>query len=260
MARKWLYFAFDDISQDPTMPGNCKRYEEKYGADLTVVMKGESLSLVESDDMLIIAGHGLPHTSDIAITTGPATKKSHKILGIPAQTTMTANDLADQLKKSGLPIKHKYIKLLTCGGAGMVAVDDENAKIDNGKVTAITVSKHIHEHECLASVLAASLGKRDYNDVRVKGYPGFVDATKQQKMVSVEGTSTHSQIRQMVELTEQTEEGEKKSKVAMGRAQYGLFYWKEGTMGMVSIPSKFLNDFWFNSKGELQRSSLKIKI
>ncbi|MGH7078387.1 MAG: hypothetical protein ACREFU_09835 [Acetobacteraceae bacterium] len=260
MAKKWLYFPFDDISKDPTMPGNRKRYEEKYKANLTVVMLGDLLHLVGDDEMFIIAGHGLPGSSEIGITTGPGKTKAHRVLGIDAQSTMTANDLADHLLKAGLPKTHKYIKLISCGSAGMVAVDDKNATIDssdtkNPKVAAVTVTTHIHEAECLASVLAAALGKRDYNDVLVKGYPGFVNAMNPQKTVSVEGTSEASQVRQMVELVQESGP----VTVEMERAQHGVRYWQRGMVGMVRIPAKLLNNYWFDKSGQFRPQNISLK-
>jgi hypothetical protein len=107
--RKWLYFPFTDITNDATMPGNKKRYEEKYGERLIVRQKGQLASLVDigDDEMLIIAGHGLPDSQKIGVTTNPGVKKhiviaSHEIDVLftevaPTQVTMTANDLADEL-------------------------------------------------------------------------------------------------------------------------------------------------------------------
>ncbi|MGH7066578.1 MAG: hypothetical protein ACREFO_08765 [Acetobacteraceae bacterium] len=141
MAKKWLYFPFDDVSKDPTMPGNRQRYETKYEQNLTVVSKGQPLNLVGDNDMLIIAGHGLPNSSRIGVTTEQGTKLELGLLGGIAkrvtmtfshgtQVSVTADDLADQLASALLPWPHKYIKLITCGGAGMAAVDEAKATFD----------------------------------------------------------------------------------------------------------------------------------
>lgn len=248
MSQKWLYFPFNDISQDTTMPQNRKRYEEKYQTRLTVAFKGDSLSGVKDDDMLIIAGHGLPNSDKIGVTTNPGTK----ILGVtvvaPTQATMTANDLADEIATARLPDSHRYIKLITCGGGGMAAVDDKNATITNNKVTAIPVTTHSHATDCLASVLAKALGQRGYNSVMVKGYPGFVNGQGAQKTVSVEGTSDTSQKKKLYQELFHT-----------GGVALGSDYWKDGTVGMVTIPSNLVNDYWFDKNGNLQKQHISLK-
>ncbi|MGH2390957.1 MAG: hypothetical protein ACRDIE_22380, partial [Chloroflexota bacterium] len=261
MAHKWLYFPFDDVSNDPTMPGNRQRYESKYGQDLTVVGKGQLLSLVGDNEMFIIAGHGLPNSSRIGITTELGTKLDlGKFFGNVKTVTMTfaqstqvsvtADDLADQLLLSHLPPSHKYIKLITCGGAGMAAVDEAKAQYgaDKKTPTAIPVTGHSHETDCLASVLAKALGLRGYRGVMVKGYPGFVNAMGQQKTVTVEATSAAAQFKEWYQTLFCTDG------VALGSD-----YWKGGTVPMVSIPSKLLNDYWFDATGKLDRQHISLK-
>ncbi|MGH7121068.1 MAG: hypothetical protein ACREFP_19115 [Acetobacteraceae bacterium] len=259
MPHKWLYFPFDDVSQDKTMPGNRQRYETKYRQNLTVVGKGQLLSLVGDNDMFIIAGHGLPNSSRIGVTTEKGTSFDLGLLGGIAkrvtmtfshgtQVSITADDLADQLLLAHLPPSHKYIKLITCGGAGMAAVDETKATYDPGKpqksetLTFIPVTGHSHEDDCLASVLAKALGLRGYGAVLVKGYPGFVDAMGQQKMVTVEVTSAAAQFKEWYQKLFATDG------VALGKD-----YWKGGKVGMVGIPSKLVNDYWFDSSGKLRR-------
>jgi len=207
--RKWLYFPFQDISHDAEMPGNRKRYEEKYGERLIVKQKGDPRCLadIHDDEMLIIAGHGLPDKSAIGVTDHAGVKHDIKISSPeinvtfhsvkPTQITITANDLAKELDETAeLPKTHIYIKLITCGGAGMVAVDDNTkSKGKNGVTTDIPIVPNSHQHmtECLASVLAKALGLRGYTQVLVKGYPGFVNAMGQQKTLIVEATSDASQ-------------------------------------------------------------------
>lgn len=261
MPKKWLYFPFDDVSQDPTMPGNRQRYETKYGQNLTVVGKGQPLNLVGDNDMFIIAGHGLPNKSDIGVTTEKGTTLDlGKFGGMFKQVTMTfshgkqermtADDLADQLATGTgpLPLTHKYIKLITCGGAGMVTVDEAKATFDStNTATAIPVTAHSHETDCLASVLAKALGLRHYNQILVKGYPGFVNAMGAQKKVTVEA-SAGAQFKEWYQKLFGTDG------VALGAD-----YWKDGTVGMVSIPSKLVNDYWFDSSGTLQKQKISLK-
>jgi len=277
--RKWLYFPFKDITQDPTMPGNKDRYEKKYGDRLIVRQKGELASLadVHDDEMLIIAGHGLPNSSRIGITTDPGKKKQFVISSgetvvftevSPTQATITANDLADELLvEAKLSQTHKYIKLITCGGAGMVRADDANVTWDEKRqVTAAPIVANSHEHmaDCLASVLAKALGQRGYKNVMVKGYPGFVGAMEQQKRVLVEGASPQSQEeRQRTDA--QRDEVEKKTTVDFAktwagdvRPKFGKDYWKGGQVGMVSPPTKFVNDYWFDHNGDLKKQHISL--
>lgn len=247
MPKKWLYFPFSDISKDTTMPQNRKRYEDKYGQDLTVRFKGSQLNDVGDDDMLIIAGHGLPNSSLIGI----GTEETVSILGItfsrPTQVTMTANDLAQELVDANLPRTHRYIKLITCGGAGMVAVDDAKATIANNVVASVPVVNHSHQSDCLASVLAKELGRMLYGNVMVKGYPGFVNAIGAQKVLTVEATSEFSMTKKWYQHV-------------TGGVERGYEYWKDGSVGMArNIPTKLMNDYWFNSSGALSRQHIKLK-
>jgi hypothetical protein len=248
MARKWLYFPFKDISKDTSMPQNKLRYEEKYGEDLSIAFKGDSLRTVQNDEMLIIAGHGLPKMAKIGVTTETGLAIGPIDLISPTQITTTANDLADELLAAKLPVTHKYIKLITCGGAGMVSVDDAKAKVVDGKVTAVDVVLHTHDTDCLGSVLAKALGQKGYDNIMVKAYPGFVNATGAVKSVSVEGISPMSQVK------EKNFFGQDKSEAKLGSP-----YWRDGKIGMVPIPSKLLNDFWFDRTGDLKRQHISLK-
>ncbi|MGH7070095.1 MAG: hypothetical protein ACREFO_08770 [Acetobacteraceae bacterium] len=82
----------------------------------------------------------------------------------------------------------------------------------------------------------------------VKGYPGFVDAMGQQKMVTLEATSAAAQFKEWYQKLFATDG------VALGRD-----YWKDGKVAMVSIPSKLVNDYWFDSSGRLQRQKIPLK-
>jgi hypothetical protein len=248
MARKWLYFPFKDISKDTSMPQNKQRYEEKYGEQLTVAFKGDALGAIKDDEMLIIAGHGLPNLAEIGVTAYEGPAIAAWILQKPTQITTTANDLADELVAAKLPLTHKYIKIITCGGAGMVSVNDGKATVADGKVTAIDVVLHTHETDCLGSVLAKALGQKGYAGIMVKAYPGFVNATGAKKSVSVEGISPASQ-----------EKNKGLFGGAKSEARLGSPYWRDGKIGMVPVPTKLLNDFWFDRTGELKRQHISLK-
>ncbi len=247
MATKCLYFPFTDISRDSTMPQNRARYESKYGGGLKVRFKGDPLHDVKDDEMLIIGGHGLPDSSKIGVSVDAGVT----ILGVqvrsPTMVTMTANDLAAELAAAGLPTTHKYIKLITCGGAGIVAVDDKRATIANGRVTGLPVARHNHVAECLGSVLAKALGQRHYEDILVKAYPGFVNGTQNDKMLVVEGTSELSQKSGWLSYV-------------TGTVDRGMSSWKGGTVGMLgNVPTKIMNDYWFDKNGNLQRQHIRLK-
>src|SRR5262249_5832783 len=101
--RKWLYFAFKDISADPTMPGNLKRYQDKYGGQLTVRQFGDGnlLNDVGDDDMFIVNGHG--DAEDDRIGVQVKAEGFLGFLGKKVQVTMTANQLAKMLRDADLP-------------------------------------------------------------------------------------------------------------------------------------------------------------
>jgi hypothetical protein len=145
----------------------------------------------------------------------------------------------------------------------MVKADDAKVTIEKQKVTAMPMASHEHMADCLASVLAKALGQRGYQNVMVKGYPGFVDAMEQQKVVTVEGTSTTSQEKRQPKsgaqdlLAQQTND-EFAKKWAQG-AIHGREYWGQGDVGMVrNIPTKLVNDYWFDSKGDLKRPHISL--
>lgn len=203
---KYLYFPFqDDISYDPTMPANKARYEKKYGTGLRVVQYPGSLAQVQNDEMLIVAGHGLPGNKNIGLSVDdPATpnlERAGRFLGghrpRTLQVKMEANDLADRISQAGLNKAHRFIKLITCGGAGMAIADDAsvvwkttapNKKIED--LASISLAS-VTTADCLASVLAKAMAQpgRDFTRLLVRGYPGFVNATGLQKFLTLESAS-----------------------------------------------------------------------
>jgi hypothetical protein len=116
------------------------------------------------------------------------------------QITLQANYHADRTSQAGLNKGHKYIKLITCGGAGM-AIADENsivwkdASVPMGKrkikdVASISLAS-VDAANCLASVLAKAMAQpgRDFTQLLVRGCPGFVDANGLQRFLSLESSS-----------------------------------------------------------------------
>ncbi|HSW04515.1 hypothetical protein [Aquabacterium sp.] len=189
---KWLYFPFQDVSADPTMPSNEARYRSKYGPGLTVLQYPHRLDHVPDDDTFIVAGHGLPGMDAIGVSVldENASSFENSIRALagkgPAkrQVTMQANDLAQQLRDAELPRTHKRIKLITCGGAGMAILDDAKVEWDSSVDAAARTVKDVpaapfasaNTANCFASVFAKAMAQRDYTQLRVRAYPGFVNA------------------------------------------------------------------------------------
>jgi hypothetical protein len=225
-----LYFPFKDITADPSMPLNLKRYKDKYADRLTVRQLGDGnrLDNVGDDDMFIIAGHGLPNDNRIGVSVKYDSPVG-SILAFFGQTreeTITANDLANILMGSGLPKGHKYIKTLTCGGAGMATADTANARFNstNTKVLDLPL-KEVKSENCFASVLAIAMRERDYYQLLVKGYPGFVNATELEKTVTMESDTTKG---------------------------FAHAHWGDGKKPMVQAPTRSLEeDYWFDGWGKL---------
>src|SRR5262249_12063516 len=83
-------------------------------------------------------------------------------------------DLAKLLDETmHLPKNHVFVKTITCCGAGIGTIDDK------GGLMAL------NSEACFASVLALALGKRRYDSIMVRGYPGFVGGTTDQKTVTM---------------------------------------------------------------------------
>ena len=222
---KWLYFPFKNIDNDPTMPRNLKRYQDKYGANLTVRRLGNLLLDVPDDDMLIIAGHGLPKDSRIGVTVIEDSLFG-TLFSKTTQETLTANDLAKLLMRSGLPSGHRYLKTISCGGAGMAVADDTNVRMDSsgGKVMELPL-KEVKSVDCFASVLSQAMRELGYYRLLVRGYPGFVNACGLQKLVTMESGS---------------------------KLGFSYSYWGDGKVPMVEAPTKSLEEeYWFDGWGRL---------
>lgn len=78
----------------------------------------------------------------------------------------------------------------------------------------------------------------------VKGYPGFVNGTGPQKKVGVEGSSNYSQHKKWYQ-----------EMFGTNGVAFGNDHSKDGSVGMVSVPSNVLNDYWFDKDGNLQKNS-----
>lgn len=222
---KWLYFPFKNIDSDPSMPKNLQRYQAKYGAGLTVRKLGNLLLDVPDDDMLIIAGHGLPGDDRIGVTV-TADSLFGTLFGSTTQQSMTANDLAKLLLRSGLPLGHKRIKTITCGGAGIAVADTAGARLDATGTKVVDLPlKEVKSVDCFASVLSQAMLKRGYRRLLVRGYPGFVNATGLQKMITVESDTAQGFTRD---------------------------YWGDGNTPLVRASTKSLEEeYWFDGWGKL---------
>jgi hypothetical protein len=232
---KWLYFPFKDISADPVMPENLKRYQKKYGANGLIVRQfgdGYFLDRVGDDDMFIVAGHGAPEDERIGVSV-----KAGGFFGMFGQTvqeSITANDLADMLYDWGLPRSHKYIKTISCGGAGMATAADAQARAlgqDDAQELVVVPLKAVNSTNCFASVFAKAMFKRGYWQILVRGYPGFVNAMELQKMLTMESEDQGS----------------------TGRG-FTTKDWGDNKVKMVKVPTKTVyQDFWFDGYGRRVR-------
>lgn len=243
---RWLYIPFANIQDDPTMPGNKKRYTDKYQARIGVIHHPEKLNDVDNDDVLIIGGHGMPGSKEIGVSVLDNNVSWHemaarKLYNKPPATTydtLTAHSLAERIFGSDLDLGHKHIKLLTCGGAGMAIVDAAGlnyADANNRHPAAWNfggMAKSVQD--CLVAVFAEEMGKKGYDKIMVRGYPGFVNAMGQDKTLTVESPDKRGSVQE--------------HEVYNG---WGGFkneqYWKES----VTLPTKLINEkFWFNNKGQ----------
>jgi hypothetical protein len=206
---KYLYFPFqNDIDYDPSMPSNKKRYADNYGNNLQVIQYPGSLAQVQNDETLIVAGHGLPGNGKIGLSIDdpgtPLMERAGRFLGNhrpkTLQVTLQTNDLADRISQAGLNKGHKYIKLITCGGAGMAVADvnsivwkDANVPMNGRKIEDVSsiFLASVSTADCLASVLAKAMAQpgRNFTRLLVRAYPGFVDANGVQKFLRLESSS-----------------------------------------------------------------------
>jgi hypothetical protein len=143
------------------------------------------------EDVIIVVGHGSFLRSDIGVktsTTKPGlvlTDKGPEFKG--GVIILSVEEVAARLDWMGLRSEHKYIKTLSCCGAGLGEFDPGANEMNLGLVLN---DKFPHT---LARNLAKELGKdRAWKNktylahprIRVGGYPGFVDC-KVQKLVSL---------------------------------------------------------------------------
>jgi hypothetical protein len=145
------------------------------------------------EDVIIVVGHGSFLRSDIGVKTGTTkpglvlTDKGPKFEG--GEILLSVEEVAARLDWMGLRSEHKYIKTLSCCGAGLGEFDPGANEINLGLVLN---DKFPHT---LARNLAKELGKnRTWKNkaysahprIRVGGYPGFIDCkVKKEKLVSL---------------------------------------------------------------------------
>ena len=196
--KKWLFFPFHNIDNDPSMPGNAQRYKAKYASrglfDMMQWPTGD-LSRVQFDEMLIIAGHGWHGKSSIGVNVlkpdnevDPRETAARINHGKPAATkeeTLSAHALADRIQKSGLRQNHVHIKLITCGGAGMAVLSQTDAARTAFPQNGIAFGDFAMTN-CLAPVFAKEMGLLLYNNIMVRAYPGFLAADMIDKKLTVE--------------------------------------------------------------------------
>ena len=127
---------------------------------------GDSLAAVKADELLVIAGHGLPADERIGAT---VRLFNEGVCVSTFEQTMTANQLADLLESMKLPKGHYRIRVLTCHGAG-TAKAHWNPQAQRVKLQDVIFAS------CVASLLAKAMAARAYGSIMVQGYPGAVDA------------------------------------------------------------------------------------
>ena len=139
-----------------------------------------------NEDVIIIVGHGNYSCSVISVKT--ETKKagltltdiqrdnSHSWEG-KGEIVLRFDEVAARLIYMGLRSDHKYIKTTSCCGVGIGEFDPGENKLN---VDNILNDKYPHT---FARDLAKELGKT-HKQIRVGGYPGYVDCTVKEKMVS----------------------------------------------------------------------------
>jgi hypothetical protein len=141
-------------------------YKAQYGSAIRIVYKSwgaaaPTLKDVKDDETLIIVGHGnvnqdgINKSERLGVTEGSPWGGANK-----ERTIVTANGLADMLQARKLPKSHLWIKTMSCCGGGL-------ARVENGAIGPT-------ESPCFASVLARALYQRQYHEIVVGGYPGYV--------------------------------------------------------------------------------------
>jgi len=176
MPRKFLYFPFTNFREDSVMRDIKSRYIKKYGEDVALADSRSSLESIEDEEMLIIAAHGSnakPDRSSLWLERTGGTWDS-----------ITANKLAENLAKRGLRKTHRYLKLVSCYGAGDLRVTTGFSTVATRNFEEFTIEEFGTTTKCFASVFAKALGLGGYNQVKVKAYPGkvFNDAQREVKV------------------------------------------------------------------------------
>ncbi len=138
-------------------------------------LTGQALKDVKKDDLVLIDGHGFIGSSSISCD------------GAHGTVSLTATDLAQQLSDQGLPKTHGSILMASCHGGGTSKLvgnkgggtlsPEEGRRLDThsrgfrteGAALALGNNK---AGECFASILAKALGKLNYGQILVGGWPG----------------------------------------------------------------------------------------
>lgn len=194
------------VSQDSAIEGTVKSYKDKYPdckmvewsyyvADRDWSDKQEESPLGKgvnvNEDVITIVGHG-SFLSSVMSVKANVSKPGLVLTDHPPtfpgkEIRLTVKELAARLDWMGLRTNHKYIKLLSCCGAGLGEYDPGANKLN---VDLILNDKYPHT---LARNLAKELGQertwknkkyQAHPQIRVGGYPGYVDCVKKEKMVS----------------------------------------------------------------------------
>jgi hypothetical protein len=178
MPKLWLYFPFDSYKTDYVMShAEDDMTTSGIAFDLVARSRQGCLSVIGREDILLISAHGELCSGNIYL------KESGE------GPTMTANDLASQIALDLLPKAHQSIVLLTCYGGGV----SEWNTVPSGRSDLSATEQRLlpagasrfyriaqknlqvscnKSAECLASILGAALGKRQYFDILVGGWPG----------------------------------------------------------------------------------------
>lgn len=190
-----IYIPFDsDLSYEPGLLKFITRYRDKYkgnckihyhgkkrskGDDISVVDDISARNVATADGTILVMGHGHPHQFNLEITTA----KGRVQLGY--------ENIAQRMQEDGLDAGHKFVKSLSCCGAGLGNFDLERrviASVQHGGRTPVRVTQI--QVNCFARELAIQLGG-GHQSIRVGGYPGYLDASLQQKLIQMLTTTVN---------------------------------------------------------------------
>ncbi len=177
----YLYIPFPDLSHDRSMRSLVLSLRDA-GLDFVSIADergGQFLAHVRSDDLLLIAGHGLANHNGIFVKTDEGIRE------------VTANDLAARIAGAGLKKTHEGILLLTChaGGEATMKVETDNLSVSPASVTVKYGRANAAAHapyRCMASLVAKALGLRSYRSIAVGGFPGALGLTAASGQYAVE--------------------------------------------------------------------------